>query len=84
MIEPGDRQWWPFDVEVRLTRQSIEMSAKLMFLTSALRPGVRPFVQNSDLECGAIAENGRECLIAWRGKQQIGRASCRERVSVLV
>ena len=27
-------------------------------------------LQNDELECGAIAENGRECLIVWRGKQR--------------
>jgi len=70
MTTHSDRQWWPFDIDVSTDQKSTETSLKVSFLTNALRPGVRPYIQNCDLECGAISENGRECLIVWRGKQR--------------
>ena len=67
---PTDRQWWPFLVEVAHPHQSPELMFTLDFLNNALRPGVRPFLQNSEGETGAIADSGRECLIVKRGKQR--------------
>ncbi len=66
----SDRQWWPFAKGVSSEKKTAETVAKLDFLTKALRPGVRPFVQHGDTEIGAIADNGRECLVVRRGKQR--------------
>jgi hypothetical protein len=65
-----DRQWWPFAVDANAEQQSTEMTVKLNFLAEAARCGGRAFVQNNELECGAIGDNGRECLIVWRGKHR--------------
>lgn len=70
MNRQSDRRWWPFAISVDVETPSPENKATLDFLSEALRPGVRPYLQNSDTEMGAIADNGRECLIVKRGKQR--------------
>jgi hypothetical protein len=66
----SDRQWWPFAMSVDPEMQSPENAATLQFLSKALHAGSRSYLQHSDTEMGAIADNGRECLIVKRGKQR--------------
>lgn len=66
----SDRRWWPFAISVDPELQSPENRVTLEFLGEAFRPGVRPYLQCADTEMGAIADNGRECLIVKRGKQR--------------
>lgn len=62
-----DRRWWPFPLQDH-EPQAKEAKAKLAFLEEAARRGLRGFIDRSD--CGAVAEDGRECYLAWRGKQR--------------
>ncbi len=62
-----DRLWWPIPVEP-LERQSEETKAKIVFLEQATQQGSRAFVDQSD--CGAVAGDGRECCLLWRGKHR--------------
>jgi hypothetical protein len=61
------RIWWPFAV-VNQDKLSQDEQAKLTFLEEAARQGFRAFVQQSD--CGAVAPDGRECYLIWRGRQR--------------
>lgn len=70
MSEQTERHWWPFKVEISTVSEFSEAGAKLEFLEEAVKIGAKSFVQNDELECGAVAESGRECLIVWRGKQR--------------
>lgn len=67
MTESADRLWWPFAVQP-VEQQSSESKAKIAFLRDATSQGLRAFAALSD--CGAIAEDGRECYLVWRGKQR--------------
>lgn len=66
----SDRQWWPFAVDADLKQQSAEIRIKLKFLTEATRSGCKAYIQNGELEWGAIGDNGRECLTVRRGTQR--------------
>lgn len=65
---PNERKriWWPFQIPP-LERQTEEIKAKVAFLEEAYRLEFRSYVDNDD--CGAIAADGRESFIVWRGKQ---------------
>lgn len=78
MTMTTERQWWPFAVDEHSEQQSIEMTVKLRFLTEATRCGCKAFVQNNELECGAVGDDARECLIVWRGKQRAEAILLRE------
>lgn len=64
------RRWWPFNVQVTPDKQSSEVKLKLAFLREATDRGLKAYLQNNELECGAVADDGKECLLAWRGKQR--------------
>jgi len=66
MSEPSSRLWWPFPMQP-IEKQSEETKAKIAFLEEATSQGLRAFIDESD--CGAIAGDGRECYLIWRGKQ---------------
>ncbi len=67
MASEDTRLWWPFPV-VPSVQQTEDVKAKLFFLEGANLRGCRAYVDESD--CGAIAPDGRECLIVWRGRQR--------------
>ena len=64
------RRWWPFELESPIAKESAESNAKREFLDEVTRIGAKGYVQNNELECGAVSENGCECLVIWRGKQR--------------
>ena len=59
--------WWPFPIPP-IERRTEEIKAKVAFLEEAARLGLCGYADQSD--CGAVAPNGRECAIVWRGKQR--------------
>ncbi|OAI54124.1 hypothetical protein AYO47_03480 [Planctomyces sp. SCGC AG-212-M04] len=68
-MEPNaDCRWWPF--EVRAERMCSSSAQIIGFLTEASRRGVRAFVNHNETECGAVADSGRSCRIAWQGTQR--------------
>lgn len=67
MADRSDRLWWPFPVQP-VEQQSQETRAKIVFLENATSQGLRAFIDGND--CGAIAGDGREGYLVWRGKQR--------------
>jgi hypothetical protein len=70
MSRTEDRQWWPFAADEHAVKNSIDAMMKVKFLTEATRFGCKAFVQNIGGECGAIGDDGRECLILLRTRQR--------------
>ena len=67
MPNEANRMSWPFKVPP-LERETEEIKAKVAFLQDAQHHGFRSYVDQDD--CGAVAPDGRESLIVWRGKQR--------------
>lgn len=67
MSNEQPRMWWPFAVA---NEQGLgdDETARLSFLREASQQGFRAFIQQSD--CGAVAPDGRECYLVWRGRQR--------------
>ena len=70
MSAADDRRWWPFPVKVSAEAMSLELRDRLDFLDEAVRGGLRAYLENNELFCGAISDSGRDCLIIWRGRQR--------------
>ena len=64
MSDRTSRVWWPFKV-IANERQTDQHRAEIDFLVRATDLGSRAYVDGSDF--GAVAGDGRECRIVWRG-----------------
>lgn len=62
-----NRSWWPFEV-IPDKSQSPQLKAEIAFLVRASELGLRAYTEGSDF--GAVADDGRECRIEWRGNHR--------------
>lgn len=67
MIDRTVLTWWPFEV-IPAKDQNQEHKAEIEFLTTATDLGYRAYMDGNDF--GAVADDGRECRVIWRGNHR--------------